>query len=94
MAAAVFATAGMRVVNMPGGEVLPAAEHGVIDCAEWVTAAEDIKEERATSIGQVVRGFAVGIVQVIARSRSSSRSRRSRSGCRRCCRAESATRSR
>jgi TRAP-type mannitol/chloroaromatic compound transport system substrate-binding protein len=43
MAGEVFASAGMRVVNMPGGEILPAAERGVIDCAEWVTAAEDIK---------------------------------------------------
>jgi TRAP-type mannitol/chloroaromatic compound transport system substrate-binding protein len=43
MAGEVFQSAGMRVVNMPGGEILPAAERGVIDCAEWVTAAEDIK---------------------------------------------------
>jgi TRAP-type mannitol/chloroaromatic compound transport system substrate-binding protein len=34
---------GMRPVNMPGGEILPAAERGVIDCAEWVTAGEDMK---------------------------------------------------
>ena len=43
IAGEVFAHAGMRVVNMPGGEILPSAERGVIDCAEWVTAAEDIK---------------------------------------------------
>ncbi len=33
---------GMRPVNMPGGEILPAGERGVIDCAEWVTAGEDL----------------------------------------------------
>ena len=43
MAAEVFSAAGMRVVNMPGGEILPAGERGVIDCAEWVTPAEDVK---------------------------------------------------
>ncbi len=43
MAGEVFAAAGMKVVNMPGGEILPAAERGVIDCAEWVTPGEDIK---------------------------------------------------
>lgn len=39
----VWTKAGMRPVNMPGGEILPAAERGVIDCAEWVTAGEDMK---------------------------------------------------
>ena len=43
MAGEVFAAAGMRVVNMPGGEIIPAAERGVIDCAEWVTPGEDLK---------------------------------------------------
>ncbi len=43
MAGEVFQAAGMRVVNMPGGEILPAAERGVIDCAEWVTPGEDLK---------------------------------------------------
>lgn len=43
MAGEVFAAAGMKVVNMPGGEILPAAERGVVDCAEWVTPGEDIK---------------------------------------------------
>jgi hypothetical protein len=32
---------GMAVVNMPGGEILPAAERGTIDCAEWVGGVED-----------------------------------------------------
>jgi TRAP-type mannitol/chloroaromatic compound transport system substrate-binding protein len=43
MAGEVFQTAGMKVVNLPGGEILPAAQRGVIDCAEWVTPAEDMK---------------------------------------------------
>jgi len=43
MAAEVFTAMGMRTVNMPGGEILPAAERGVIDCAEWVAGIEDLK---------------------------------------------------
>ena len=43
MAAEVFTAMGMRVVNMPGGEIVPAAERGVIDCAEWITPGEDMK---------------------------------------------------
>ena len=39
----IWTKAGMRPVNMPGGEILPAAERGVIDCAEWVSAGEDMK---------------------------------------------------
>jgi TRAP-type mannitol/chloroaromatic compound transport system substrate-binding protein len=39
----IWTMAGMRPVNMPGGEILPAAERGVIDCAEWVTPGEDMK---------------------------------------------------
>jgi TRAP-type mannitol/chloroaromatic compound transport system substrate-binding protein len=34
---------GMAVVNMPGGEILPAAERGTIDCAEWVGGIEDYR---------------------------------------------------
>ena len=34
--AQLYAKMGMAVVNMPGGEILPAAERGTIDCAEWV----------------------------------------------------------
>jgi TRAP-type mannitol/chloroaromatic compound transport system substrate-binding protein len=33
----------MAVVNMPGGEILPAAERGTIDCAEWVGGIEDLR---------------------------------------------------
>lgn len=41
--AEVFSASGMRAVNLPGGEILPAAERGVIDCAEWVGPGEDIR---------------------------------------------------
>jgi TRAP-type mannitol/chloroaromatic compound transport system substrate-binding protein len=41
--AEVFTELGMRTVNMAGGEILPAAERGVIECAEWVGPAEDMK---------------------------------------------------
>jgi TRAP-type mannitol/chloroaromatic compound transport system substrate-binding protein len=30
-------------VNMPGGEIIPAAERGVIECAEWASPADDMK---------------------------------------------------
>ncbi|MBI2494192.1 MAG: TRAP transporter substrate-binding protein DctP [Candidatus Rokubacteria bacterium] len=43
IAAEVFTEMGMRVVNMPGGEIIPSAERGVIDCAEWVGGVEDLK---------------------------------------------------
>jgi len=43
MAGELFSKAGIRVVNLPGGEILPAAERGVIDAAEWVTPGEDMK---------------------------------------------------
>jgi TRAP-type mannitol/chloroaromatic compound transport system substrate-binding protein len=43
MAAEVYTAMGMRVVNMPGGEIIPAAQRGVIDCAEWVGGAEDLR---------------------------------------------------
>ena len=38
-----YAKMGMAVVNMPGGEILPAAERGTIDCAEWVGGVEDLR---------------------------------------------------
>jgi len=43
MAGEVFSKAGASVVNIPGGEILPAGERGVIDAAEWVTPGEDLK---------------------------------------------------
>ena len=39
--AELYSKMGMAVVNMPGGEILPAAERGTIDCAEWVGGVED-----------------------------------------------------
>ena len=41
--AEVFGRSGMSPTNIPGGEVIPAAQRGVIDCAEWVGPAEDMK---------------------------------------------------
>jgi TRAP-type mannitol/chloroaromatic compound transport system substrate-binding protein len=41
--AQLYAKMGMAVVNMPGGEILPAAERGTIDCAEWVGGVEDLR---------------------------------------------------
>jgi len=38
----IFKRMGMNTVNMPGGEIAAAAQRGVIDCAEWVTPAEDM----------------------------------------------------
>jgi TRAP-type mannitol/chloroaromatic compound transport system substrate-binding protein len=43
MAAEVFQRMGMTTVNMPGGEIIPAAQRGVIDCAEWVGGEEDLR---------------------------------------------------
>src|SRR5205809_4823565 len=34
---------GMTTVNMPGGEIIPSAQRGVIDCAEWVGGVEDLR---------------------------------------------------
>ncbi len=34
---------GMTTVNMPGGEIVPSAQRGVIDCAEWVGGIEDLR---------------------------------------------------
>ncbi len=41
--AEVFSKSGMATVNMPGADIIPAAERGVIDCAEWVGPAEDMQ---------------------------------------------------
>ncbi|MBW1705063.1 MAG: TRAP transporter substrate-binding protein [Deltaproteobacteria bacterium] len=43
LAADVYKDMGVSVVTLPGGEVLPAGERGVIDGAEWLTPADDIK---------------------------------------------------
>jgi TRAP-type mannitol/chloroaromatic compound transport system substrate-binding protein len=41
--AEIFQKMGMTTVNMPGGEIIPAAQRGVIDCAEWVGGIEDLR---------------------------------------------------
>ncbi|MFH1082112.1 MAG: TRAP transporter substrate-binding protein [Pseudomonadota bacterium] len=43
IAAEVYQAMGMSPVNMPAGEILPAAERGVIDCAEWIGGEEDYR---------------------------------------------------
>jgi TRAP-type mannitol/chloroaromatic compound transport system substrate-binding protein len=43
MNAQILTAAGATVVSMPGGEIVPAAQRGVIDAAEWCCPAEDIK---------------------------------------------------
>jgi TRAP-type mannitol/chloroaromatic compound transport system substrate-binding protein len=43
IAAEIYSEMGMRTVNMPGGEIMPAAERGTIDCAEWVGGIEDLR---------------------------------------------------
>jgi TRAP-type mannitol/chloroaromatic compound transport system substrate-binding protein len=41
--AEIYQKMGMTTVNMPGGEIVPSAQRGVIDCAEWVGGVEDLK---------------------------------------------------
>jgi TRAP-type mannitol/chloroaromatic compound transport system substrate-binding protein len=41
--AEIFQKMGMQTVNMPGGEIVPSAQRGVIDCAEWVGGVEDLR---------------------------------------------------
>jgi TRAP-type mannitol/chloroaromatic compound transport system substrate-binding protein len=43
MNAQLLNSAGAAVVSMPGGEIVPAAQRGVIDAAEWCCPAEDVK---------------------------------------------------
>ena len=43
IAADVYKELGVSVVNLAGGEIVPAGERGVIDGAEWLTPADDIK---------------------------------------------------
>ena len=40
--AEVFKEMGMPVVSMPGGDIVPAAQRGVIDAGEWIGPGEDI----------------------------------------------------
>lgn len=39
----IFLEMGISAVALPGGEIVPAAQKGVIDAAEWINPAEDIK---------------------------------------------------
>jgi TRAP-type mannitol/chloroaromatic compound transport system substrate-binding protein len=41
--AEIYQRMGQQTVNLPGGEIVPAAQRGVIDCAEWVGGVEDLK---------------------------------------------------
>ena len=41
--AEIYQKMGMTTVNMPGGEIVPSAQRGVIDCAEWVGGVEDLR---------------------------------------------------
>jgi TRAP-type mannitol/chloroaromatic compound transport system substrate-binding protein len=43
MANEIWQKMGMTTVNMPGGEIIPSAQRGVIDCAEWVGGVEDLR---------------------------------------------------
>jgi TRAP-type mannitol/chloroaromatic compound transport system substrate-binding protein len=43
IAGEVWKELGFTVVNMPGGEIIPSAQRGVIDCAEWVGGVEDMR---------------------------------------------------
>jgi TRAP-type mannitol/chloroaromatic compound transport system substrate-binding protein len=38
----IFKEMGMPVVSMPGPDIIPAAQRGVIDAAEWIGPGEDI----------------------------------------------------
>jgi TRAP-type mannitol/chloroaromatic compound transport system substrate-binding protein len=39
----IYQRMGQSTVNMPGGEIVPSAQRGVIDCAEWVGGIEDLR---------------------------------------------------
>jgi TRAP-type mannitol/chloroaromatic compound transport system substrate-binding protein len=41
--AEIYQRMGMQTVNLPGGEIVPSAQRGVIDCAEWVGGVEDLR---------------------------------------------------
>jgi TRAP-type mannitol/chloroaromatic compound transport system substrate-binding protein len=41
--AQIYAKLGQSVVNMPGSEIVAAAQRGAIDCAEWFGGVEDLR---------------------------------------------------
>ena len=42
LTAEIFREMGLTTVSMPGGEIVPAAQRGVIDAAEWIGPADDM----------------------------------------------------
>src|SRR6187549_379083 len=42
LTAEIFKEMGVAAVAMPGGEIVPAAQRGVIDAAEWIGPADDL----------------------------------------------------
>ena len=38
----IFKEMGVNAVAMPGGEIVPAAQRGVLDAAEWIGPADDM----------------------------------------------------
>ncbi len=42
LVAEVFKEMGVNAVAMPGGEIVPAAQRGVLDAAEWIGPADDM----------------------------------------------------
>lgn len=48
-----FKLIGMPTVSMPGGEIVPAAQRGVIDAAEWIGPADD----RALGLSSVWKNY-------------------------------------
>lgn len=42
LTAEIFREMGINTVAMPGGEIVPAAQRGVIDAAEWIGPADDM----------------------------------------------------
>ena len=41
--AQIYAKLGQNVVNLPGSEIVAAAQRGAIDCAEWFGGVEDLR---------------------------------------------------
>ena len=41
--AEIYSRLGQTVVNLPGSEIVPAAQRGAIECAEWIGGVEDLR---------------------------------------------------
>lgn len=48
-----FKAIGIPAVSMPGGEIVPSAQRGVIDAAEWISPADD----RALGLSSVWKNY-------------------------------------